>query len=152
MSSTKHPFKVGQTVRFLHADGEFRRGKTYEIRRVEEPGYSGTHAAAAWTNPQRTYWAWFDRSLVEIVSEPAGPDDIVRLEARLKAAKAAVKKGKEAAAKRAKTLASLNAPQRALVDYFDANTDAFGCQRKHVLAVLSIVAGKDLASLLKGIK
>lgn len=70
-------------------------------------------------------------------------------EAAKAAAEAKAKQEAEAKAKadREARRAALPIPGKAFLAYLDANPDAFGCQRRHVVATVGAILGVDLADL-----
>ena len=67
---------------------------------------------------------------------------------RIQAEKEAAKVVAEKRA-RDRKLKGLTLQARGLAHYFDANKDAFGCQRKHVLAICDILTGYSVSELVK---
>lgn len=58
-------------------------------------------------------------------------------------------KAEAVAKRRAQQLAALDPKARAVVEYLQSHTDAFGCQRCHVAAIVGALIGVDIASLIK---
>jgi hypothetical protein len=63
----------------------------------------------------------------------------------LEAVAAAEKKALEAEAKRKALLTTLPVPARNFVAYLDKHWEAFGCQRRHVIATVGAILGVDLS-------
>lgn len=92
--------------------------------------------------PQRhAFWAAIDQKLQGMPARLPSKRDLAR--AAKEAAAAEAKKNADAAA-RAAARTALPIPAQKFLSYLDANIDAFGCQRGHVIATVGAILGVDL--------